>query len=86
MIIRTANGRVFSFDKGSPEHAVDLAKFLLFTLPKLHKGGDLLEAGQLPELLVTPEVEQLMSIANRIKQNQYNKHQASMQFDDDIPF
>lgn len=83
MILRTLGGKIFSLDDNDP---TDAAKFLLFVLPKIHADGDMLEAGTLPHLKTTPEVETLMDIANRIKHNKYRKHQASLQFDDDIPF
>ncbi|MGL4352786.1 MAG: hypothetical protein ACRCTP_02375 [Aeromonas popoffii] len=82
MIVRTQSGKVFSLD----DDPVDVAKFLLFVVPKLHAAGDLLEQGHLPHLKVNKEVEVLMNIANRIKHNKYRKHQSSLQFDDDIPF
>ena len=83
MIVRTVNGKVFTLDEDDP---TDTAKFLLFVVAKIHKEGDLLEQGHLPHLKITPEVETLMNISNRIKHNKYRQSQASFVYDDDIPF
>lgn len=83
MIVRTQRGQIFHLSDDDP---TDVAKFLLFVVPKLHADGDLLEEGHLPHLKITPEVEVLMNIANRIKHNKYRKNQSSLMTDDSIPF
>lgn len=82
MIVRTTNGEIFTLNDDDP---TDTAKFLLFVVPKLHAKGDSLREGNLPHLKITPEVEVLMDIANRIKHNKH-RNSAALPFDDDIPF
>lgn len=83
MIVKTRNGQFFSLDEYDP---TETAKFLLFVVPKLHAQGDVIEVGQMPRLKITPEVEGLLAISNRIKANKYEKNKAGEAFPDDIPF
>ena len=82
-------GAVLSFNGGRVMYVssnLELAKFLLFYIPKMPKGS---LKGDFPQLEMDEDVQRLLRVSQRIRAVKLARIQEAMrngEYDDDIPF
>lgn len=79
MYVNTKGGKTYHLFNNR-----EIAKFVLFVIPKLSAAGDSL-VGPMPHMRVTDETKELVKIAQKLreKKNQYHEQPP---FDDKLPF
>lgn len=80
-IVSLRSGEIFSLQTN-----IEIAKFLLFTVPKIG-GSEVI--GELPSMKMDEEVQRLLKVSSRLRGTRIARAAEAMKnggFDEDIPF